>query len=199
MTRGGVQPVETQCIPGQESLGGVRRDVADDSDRLSPDLLVVTVQERDWPIAAANKALWAEGIDGDRDGVTQVVRPPVAVSKNRVQAGDLRKDVRVRGCGVQLGGPCSHLVAPERRLGKMVDHDRQARVTPCELWHVAEVTRKDARQLEDHARLLEGGEARPHRGLEYPVRVGLVVDQVPEASQPRLGPELLESASGSVG
>ena len=63
---------------------------------------------------------------------------------------------------------------------------------------VAEVTGKDARQLEDHPRLLQECEACPRLGLEYPVRVGLVVDEVPEASQLRLGQELLESASGSV-
>ena len=83
----------------------------------------------------------------------------------------------------------------------MVDDQREPGVAAGELGDVAEVIRKDCRELEDEVFLLQHRQRGRDRRLQDPVRIGLEVDQVTDPSQ--LGPcqELVQSrpCAGLVG
>ena len=165
-----------------------------------PDLLVAAVQERHGPVAAADEPVGPEVLDGDGDGVAQVAGAPVGRGEHRVQPGDLGGHVGLRRrrreqrrpsrpiSSVPSGGLprwSITIVSPGKRRG--------------ELRHVAEMAREDARKLEDQLPFLQQREALEHLVPEDPVRVALVVDQVPEAAELRPAQELVEPLARPLG
>ena len=109
-----------------------------------------------------------------------------------VEAGDLCVDVRPRGrCSKELLPP-RHLVGAERRFAEVIDHDGQAGVAGRQRRDVVEMVRVHGRQLEQEPALLEQPQALPDRGAEDPVRVRLLVDEMPDPAELRAVLQLVQ-------
>ena len=131
--------------------------------RLVPHLRVIPVEQGDGPVATAHEPTGTETVDCHVYRGSQVGCRPRGARQHRVEPGDLRAHVRKLGRGSKRGGPRAHLLRAERRLAEVVYHDRQPGEPLRELWHVVEVAREDARELEHETALsqqLQGSRAR---------------------------------------
>ena len=95
--------------------------------RRLPDPGVAAAEHRDGPVAAGQQAVRAERLERDLEGRPQLLGRPVGRVDGGVEAGQLGYHVRAGGRGPQEPGPAVERLAPERRLGQVVDHDGDVR------------------------------------------------------------------------
>ena len=190
------QPVDAGRRAAEQRFLVLGRNRRDDFSRRLPDSIVVAVEERDRPVAAAHQTVAAERLERDRRRRNEVRGRPVGASERGVQPRELRVDVRGRGARSEPAFPVAEVAAPERRLPEMVDDQHEVREAIRKARDIVEVVRVDDRELQQHPGLLEQLERLEDRRPHDPVRVGLVVDQVPDGAHLRPTFELLEPLAG---
>src|SRR3954471_23500053 len=143
---------------------------------------VVAVERGDGPIAPVEQAVRAEELDGSRDrgaGLLERPRRPVA---GRTEAGDLGVDVAVRRA---VGHQRAPVVEVLRRVGRgglaeMVDHDAEVGDQLREPRGVPQVQGIHGGNLVDEPFARDQPERADGARLHEPIRVRLVVGEVPD-------------------
>ena len=96
-------------------------------------------------------------------------------------------DVGVLGRGPQVRLPGVVVAAHDGRLGEVVDDDGQVRTGARQRRHVPQVQGVDGHDLVDEAALLEDLEPVDDGRADQPVRVGLLVVEMADALELRIG------------
>ena len=187
------------CPASMSRAAAARRDVVDRRHRLAPHLLVVPVEQRDGPVAAAHEPI--------RDRKRRL--PPSTAGRrsdaaqspggeHRVQPGDLRAHVRERGGSGRLAGPLAHLRRSRAAACRGGRSRSSAPESSRELGHDPRDGAGRRREARASSPLFHDGEALSTPACSIQCGSGSSWIRWRNASQLRLGPASTPSRASAV-